>query len=95
MATLTSQLLVRLVDGVSGPARAADAALRGLNAAALGDGAALRRARHALTDPRVEGREFEVIDGMIAAGSVEDALRQPTAGATANAVVPFRRKDKE
>jgi len=38
MATLTSQLLVRLVDGVTGPARAAAAALRGLNAAALGAG---------------------------------------------------------
>lgn len=38
MATLKSELLVRLIDGVSRPARAASAALRGLNAAAAGAG---------------------------------------------------------
>lgn len=36
MPNLTSNLIVRLVDGVSGPARGAAAALRGLNSAARG-----------------------------------------------------------
>jgi len=61
----------------------------------MGDGNALRRARLALTDPRANGREVAVLDALIAGGSVEDALRQPTARKRANAVVPFRRKDKE
>ena len=34
MATLTSQLIVRLIDGISGPARAAASSLRGIGAAA-------------------------------------------------------------
>lgn len=38
MPNLTSNLVVRLIDGVSGPARAASAALRGLNASARGSG---------------------------------------------------------
>jgi TP901 family phage tail tape measure protein len=36
MTTVTSSLIVRLVDAVSGPARAASASLRGINAAARG-----------------------------------------------------------
>ena len=35
MATVTSELPVRLIDGVSGPAKAASASLRGLNAAGM------------------------------------------------------------
>lgn len=62
---------------------------------ALGDGAALRRAKLAISDPRAKGREVDVLDAMIKGESVEDALRQPTARETANAVVPFRRKDNE
>lgn len=38
MANLKSELLVRLIDGVSGPARKAAAALRGLNSAARSGG---------------------------------------------------------
>lgn len=38
MATLTSNLIVRLIDGVSGPAKGAASALRGLRAAAGGIG---------------------------------------------------------
>lgn len=38
MATLTSQLIVRLIDGVTGPANAAARSLRGLNSAAAGGG---------------------------------------------------------
>lgn len=61
---------------------------------AMGDGAALRRARLALTDPRAKGREVEVIDALIAGADIEGALRQaatPEGASSDAAVVPFRR----
>lgn len=61
---------------------------------ALGDSAALRRARLALTDPRANGREVAVLDALIAGTDMEDALRRPAAAAPPQAVVvPFPRKN--
>ncbi|WP_334150365.1 hypothetical protein [Hyphomicrobium sp.] len=60
---------------------------------AMGDGAALGRAKLAVSDPRAKGREVAVLDALIAGADIEDALRRPVSpdGASSGAVVvPFR-----
>lgn len=66
MATLSSSLLVKLIDGVSGPAKAAAGSLRGIGAAARGIngvqarlGAAIERNNAALAAAR--GRLFDAV----------------------------------
>lgn len=61
----------------------------------LGDGAALRRAKTAISDPRAKGREVEILDALIAGKTIEDALQlKPTkeTKSPSDVVIPFRRK---
>lgn len=63
---------------------------------AMGDGAALRRAKLAISDPRAKGREIEVLDALIAGADLEDALRRPVSPPDEQpSVLPFRRRGKQ
>ncbi len=63
---------------------------------AMGEGAALRRAKTALSDPRAKGRELDVLDRLIAGDEIEAAVRpasrpaQPARDKAGAKVIPFK-----
>lgn len=97
MATLTSSLVVRLIDQVTGPARAVSRSLLGLNNAANGNfgqrlGAAIERNNAALSAAR--GKLFDAAAGFYVlknaiAGPVQAAMAFESAMADVRKVVDF------
>lgn len=79
MANLTSQLLVRLIDGVSGPARKAAGALLGIGNAARGVNGLQSRLTAAIekNDRALDKARGRLIDAGLAAYGVAKALGAP------------------
>ena len=83
MANLTSQLLVRLIDGVSGPARKAAQALAGIGNAARGINGAQRSVRAAIERNNValDAARGRMMDAVVAGYALKRALGAPTGAA--------------
>ncbi|MGB6078061.1 MAG: phage tail tape measure protein [Xanthobacteraceae bacterium] len=83
MASLTSQLLVRLVDGVSGPAKKAAGALAGIGNAARGIGAAQARLNAAIerNNAAMAAARGKIFDAAAAGYAIKRALTAPISAA--------------